>query len=843
MLRNSTTIGSIVSLILANTLGCANLDSSSGNTGEGYSAAGDAEENVATARSALSEIEGPAVERTLKPIRTLDVPGGVYMKSIEQTFATIGTFEQVVHVYQPDANAEPIRIELSAKTSSGVVDSSHTFESVLLTSGLGSDSEVQQPLPNASGQQVYALPTSSQGWYRVSFTYRAVNPGRVLTFKAYDVSGNALKIAWNDPPGVSVQARVKLAVEQTQPVFFKGGAYRNAEPSQYAFADNVTLDQVLLYRRGFDQGRYNFPLGTLAAGEHSLEFSLNASGSAKYWFGVSEKSFDPTGVKTSWAPAQFLYYGAMRTGDYDAWSDGVAFAQGPTLVNGVRPPPVRRGTTFSVALEHPSLGGQWSNAILRIYPLGSGSETNWPTSLPAEYDYRGAIFTSAGPSSRNREHWRVSVPANAAVGRYVLRAMAPNGAQIGSDVLFYVVHNPYPLLASGAIGKVELENYGYDEDEDGVNLSGPYGADSDHFRDHFTAFFDGNAEYGYTPRVKISGSFRRTQDESAFSMLDYAMAASQNTTTEFETMRRLYRLVAQRLKYNRPDLQDDASISFASGGIFPVEYAARYALPGTELPSDQHASGQCFEYGTILTSLARSAGILSRTISSDIWLGGWGNHVFSEAYIANLPQHGGKTGSNAWSPNSDSDPWYVFDATDPSGTGVNPRQWAIHSEAIAPRAHYGNAAKVLLAPDRPFSTVTPALDWDPLSNDLLPPEGVLNVSAAYNAGPEFWLTGSGVAGWLGFGEKDVYRISKETTRAKAVRVRTLPNGGEFLVPKLCVGSVANTPVMPDRCTDAATHYTLPPGESYVVVFNDLDDLPERRNLRGDTVQYLLELEY
>jgi hypothetical protein len=100
-----------------------------------------------------------------------------------------------------------------------------------------------------------------------------------------------------------------------------------------------------------------------------------------------------------------------------------------------------------------------------------------------------------------------------------------------------------------------------------------------------------------------------------------------------------------------------------------------------------------------------------------------------------------------------------------------------------------------------------------------------------------------VTGWLGFGEKDVYRISKPVTGAKAVRVRTLPAGGEYLVPKLCVGSASNVPVMPDRCANAASWASLPPGESYVVVFNDALDAPGQRNLRGDSVKYVLELEY
>jgi hypothetical protein len=810
----------------------------------GLTACTGVEEEEASSKSeqGIGPAEEEAVRKTLAPIRSLQTPGGVYMTSIEETSAATGTFSHVVHVFQPDSTGEGIRFELAARRSDGAVDTGHTFQSVRLISRPGEPDETEHALPNASGQKVYSIATSRQGFYRFEFTHSAPSGGRTLAFKAYDAAGSSLKIAFNDPPGKNTQMRVRLAVAQPSDVFLKGGAYRNTDPAQFAHADNVTLNGTVLYRRGFDQGRYSFPLGRLNSGQHTLEFSLSSStGAAKYWFGADTTSFDPNGAKTAWDPVQFLYYGSMRTGDYDAWSDGVAFAQGSSTVEGVRPPPVRRGTTFTVAVEHPSLNT--GSAMLRVYPLGSGSELTWSKSLPAAYDYRGAIFVAGAPSTRYREHWRVSVPSTAAVGRYVLRALSPGGVQIGTDVVFYVVHNPYALLASGAITKAELEAYAYDEDEDGVQMQAPFGADHDHFRDHFSAFYDGQLAYGYTPRTKITGAFRRTQDESLRSMLDIAMASVDGTVSEFESMRRLFRLVSQRIRYNRPDIQDDSSITLIGGenGLTPDE-ALQYSKPGTELLGGQW-TGQCFDYGTVLAAVARSAGILARPVSSHNWLGGWGNHVFTEAFIPALPEHGGKRTSSHSSPSSDVDPWYTFDTTDPNGVGLFPRSFTVYSEAIAPRAQYGKAGLVLLGPPtQPVDAVTNPPTWDPLSYETVAASGVTTVSAAYDSGPEFWLTASGVSGWLGYGEKDVYRISKELTGAKAVRVRTLPAGGEYLVPKLCVGSVSNVPVMPDRCADAASWYALPPGESYVVVFNDAEDMPNRY-LRGDSVKYLLELEY
>ena len=797
-------------------------------------------------RQALGPSEDEAVQKTLAPLRALAVPSNVYLKSVEQTITATGTFSQIFHVYQPDATGEAIRFQLTAKTSSGSTDFSHGFRSVSVTSHPGEADEATQTFVNAFGQATYEVPTSRSGWYRVRFDYNAPNSGRTLAFGATDTAGNALKLVWADPAGANVHVKAQLVVLQNSPVFFKGGAYRNTNSSEFAYADNIKVDANLLYRRSFDQGRFAFPLGQLAAGNHTLEFTLSASGSnaGKFWFTANEWSFDPLAAKGSWDNLQFLYYGAMHTGDYDAWSDGVAFAQGATLNPGVRPPPVRRGTSFAVALENAGLNGPNQNAILRIYPLGSSTETQWP--VTNSYDYQGGIYTNTGFSARSRELRTVSIPSNAPVGRYVVRAFAPNGSRIGTDVLFYVIHNPYPLVGSGGLTKAELETNAYDEDEDGVNLQGAFGSDQDNQRDHFTVIYESFAENSYTPWVKLTGAFRRTRDETYYSMLDSAMAAVHGTTTEFESMRRLYRIVAQRLKYNRQDIQDDSSttfLGFEGNGMTP-ELAALTRSPGTEFPSDKLHSAQCFDYGTILAALARSSGIVSRVVHSHNDLGGWGNHVFTEAYIPSLPQHGGKVQNNSASANSDSDRWYVFDSTDPNGTGNNPRQFSVYSEAIGPRSQYGRATKVLSGvPVNPINAVTNTVSWDPFSHAEVTAAGVNTVSAAYDAGPEFWITSSGITGWLGYGEKDVYRINKTTTRAKAIRVRSLPNGGEYLIPKLCVASASNLPAIPERCADAASHYNLPAGDAYVIVFNDALDQPDHRTLRGDSIQYILELEY
>ena len=826
--------GFLLCLCGAAVFGCSGTDSA-GEPGSGESAS-------STSQAWVSDY---LMTKTIVPLRALEVPGNVYLTSVEQRLDVAGTFTQIFHVYQPDANSEGIRFEVAAKTSSGTIDAAHGFQSVTVTSHPGESDQMPQVLSNANGQRVYSLTTSRQGWYRFQFTYSAPNAGRTLTFKAYDAASNSLKILWSDPPSARVQVKATVRVQQASQVFLKGGAHRNTDRTQSAYADSVTVDGRLLYRRSFDQGKFNFPLGWLNTGSHVVEFSLQANSynPAKFWFGVNEKSFDPIAPQNEWSPVQFLYYGELHTGDYDAWNEGVAFAQGADVAHGVRPAPIRRGTSLGVALEHASLNGTSANATLRVYPLGSSTQVNWTASLQGGGDYAGGIYTSGGFSTRYREHWRIAVPATAAVGRYVLRAFAPNGAQIGSNVVFYVIHDPYGPVSAGRIPKNQLDTYGYDEDEDGVNMNdAAFGSDVDAKRDHFSAiYYSGDPASGqFTPDTKVTGAFRRTSDDPlAFSLLDYAMAAAQGTTSEFETMRRVYRYLSQQRKYGGADAGAADIAGWVVGSSddvngFRLSDAALYSKPGNELLTP--SQGVCYTMASILTAYARTAGIMSRAVTAQ-GIGGWAEHAFSEVYIPDLPRHGGTTTNSSTGANSDSDPWYVFDATDPAGNADFPA-WATHSQSIAPRAQYGRAELVLAGPPvRPLYATTSPVNWDPFSGDAQT-TNVLAVLSSYTSGPEYWLSRSGITGWLGYWEKDVYRITKPAT-ATRVSVRTLPNDGEYLQPKLCIAPVTNTPVLPARCAAPATSVVIPAGDSYVVVFNDTEPLPR---LRGDSVQYILELQ-
>ncbi|MBN1608099.1 MAG: transglutaminase domain-containing protein [Polyangiaceae bacterium] len=816
--------------------------------------------NVRVVRSAITYSD-PAIGATLKPVRALGTPGKVYTTSLDETFEATGTFTHTLHVYQPDDNGEPIAFELEVTDSSDVIDWTHSLRSVVLTTHPGEADESSLGLADAWGKRIYTMPTSQAGWYRLSFEYHAPNAWRTLSFSARDAASHPLQTYWSDPPATRADVRARIVVEQESYAFLKGGAYRNATEGEYAYVDDVRLDGSLLYQRAFDQGPFSYPLGRLSASAHTVEFSFRSSGTnpAYLWFGVNDESFDPASFRNQWDTVQFLYRGPMHTGDYDAWNEGVAFAQGDSLRWWVRPPPVRRGTTVEVALDHWTLRGPWWNGQVRIYRYGDSEQLGWVVSRAR--DYTGGVGTPTGVAAHNREHWMVEVPSDAPVGRYVLRAFGPWGGQLGSDVMFYVLHNPYGLVQSGGLTHAELEAYAYDEDEDGMPLEGDYGPDRDNVRDHFTTaieFWSGTGEYQL--KTRLTGAFRRTGAAHGYSLLDYAVAAADGTSSEFETMRRLYRLVAQRFFYNNPTNTGDTSALFgvasSSTDTFLPDEAALMGRPGY---SASGALGvECFEYAQSLTAVARAMGVPARAISGGDVIG-FGNHQFTEAFIPDLPHHGGYQTPVGGQP-SDQDPWYVFDPTSPFTTGsASGISWTISSESIASRAMYGRASRetrpVVDGP-APFAMITGDVDWTPAYDQwsvngqlsIMPPSEILETSDAYSSGPEYWLTDAGAQGYIGLADKDIYRVSQAATGASSVRVRTWgESGSELLQPALCVAPATGpSPAFEEICDNPSDTVALPPGESYVVVFNALpaEQGPDGRfPMRGDAIQYRLDLEY
>ncbi|MCK4661111.1 MAG: transglutaminase domain-containing protein, partial [Phycisphaerae bacterium] len=412
--------------------------------------------------------------------------------------------------------------------------------------------------------------------------------------------------------------------------YYKGGAYRNTKPAEYAFIRDIRLDGALLYERAFDQGKYDFPLGFLVPGEHILTATFESSGGypTKLWEHVCEHSFDPDDIKKSWDSVQILYMGNTHTRDYDSWSEGVAFAQGSDVGSGVRPPPIRRGTTFMVAMEDPSFAA--GDGDVKVFPLGSATEVSWGAYQTKVEDYTGGYYETGGLSTRQREHWEVAVPALVPVGRYILRGYDASGTEIGTGSVFYVIYDPYLLVDGTKFTKQDIETWAYDEDEDGKTWTG-YGPDADHERDDFSAYhWSGNTQTTYASRaMRRDPSFA-----SPVSVLDLAIAAADGTSDQFESMRRLYRLTNQRINWSSPTWTPDAeAILIRIGEGLTISDAETYSLPNNALPSAKVIQGQCMDFGNVLAALARSIGIPARPASGQSGIFGWNFHVFTEVYL------------------------------------------------------------------------------------------------------------------------------------------------------------------------------------------------------------------
>ncbi|MGE5783601.1 MAG: hypothetical protein ACM3ZE_03390, partial [Myxococcales bacterium] len=682
-------------------------------------------------------------------------PSSVYLTSFSATFQYQGVYPHTVYLYQPEAAESVVQINLRSEIAGvGIPDSGTVFQNVRWVHHPDQPSPIEEELSVSPEGNRYDAVSRGQGWYALKFEYRPTSSNRALIYEAFDAQGAPMRTAWIAPSGRTSKFRASFQVSSPGYTYFKGGAFSGASNRQFAFTDNIKVDSKLLYRKSFDQGLFNYPVGYLTAQNHELEFDFTAWSGApsQSWFGVSQVSFDPNQteleqgggtpsveVKRRWEPVQFLYQGPMHTADYDAWSEGVAFAQSTGTIGGgstsfpklgVRPPPVRRGTTFSVALEHNGLSASGSNATLEIVAADTNAPVNWQRALAATLDYSGGIFTEAGWAKSDREHWNISLPTDAPIGRYVLRAFAPDGARIGSDVLFYVIHNPQAYVGIAGLSKGDVESYGYDEDEDGLawNLaSAQTDADQDHLRDNFVVVVnppgvDENGIYvpeeSYTGTAVRAGAFRRSGNRSEWdhSLLDYAMASAQGTTTEFETMLRLLRFVNQRATYSNQLTSDDAEGGL--GAFYGEDPERTLALahacsqPGNDSTECAHGGAVCYTFASRLAAIARSTGLLARAINS-------GTHAVTEAYLPTPPN-----GTSF----PDSDRWFVFDSTDhkstPAGPFADPYDYNTQPsqffnnlwEAVAPRGQYCLAQKFTMYMNAGFTDacnwITTSVDWE-----------------------------------------------------------------------------------------------------------------------------------
>jgi hypothetical protein len=799
------------------------------------------------------------------------------MTSFSATFQNLGEYAHTAYFYQPNAALVAVRFTLRSEISgTSTRDPATVFGNMSLVRNPDQPNPTEEGLTAVVDGVHFDGVTRGQGWYALKFVYRPTGSNRVMTYEAVDAQGSPMKTAWVAPSGKNCKVTANFKVTSAQNVYFKGAAFSGATIQQFAYADNIKVNGKLMYRKSFDQGFFNHPIGFLPGMTHSLEFDFAAwpGAPSRSWFGVSAVSFDPNQVKTRWDAVQFLYQGPMHTGDYDAWNEGVAFAQSTGSVGtgnasfprlGVRPPPVRRGTTFGIAVENSSLVGTSSNAIVEIAQADTGTLVTWPRSITSGFDYLGGVYSSVGWSPTGREHWNVTIPMDAAIGRYVLKAYTPSRTQIGSDVLFYVIHNPYAYVGTAGLTKAEVEAYGYDEDEDGLgwNLASTQAdADQDHGRDNYVVVVsipNYDDQGGYTPpetysgTVVNTGAFRRSSDRATWdhSMLDYAMASVQGTTTEFESMVRLLRFVNQRATYENSRMSEDAEGGL--GGWAEEDPARTLAIanacsqPGTVPPECVHGRAVCYTFASRLAAIARSAGLISRALNSD-------THAVTETYLPNPP-------NGTSFPNGDR--WFVFDSTDhksnPEGGFADPYDpsdqpsafFGNYWESVGQRGQHCLGQKFTLAIES-ASVGNPRCNWITTSLDWVVPEGPGSfdlgsnggkiLTADYETDAGYWIPASGMTGWLAFGDKVVYRINKASVNANYIRVRALPSkAGTNLVPEMCILAPPlelSASKLKQRCADAANVRKIPDGDSYVVVFNDSNNL---QRFHGDVTQFRIEV--
>ncbi|MCC6216378.1 MAG: transglutaminase domain-containing protein [Polyangiaceae bacterium] len=801
--------------------------------------------------------------------------------SVRERFADGGvTFSYEFHFFQPDANGEPITVELASVDDSDQLDPTNSFSQVTLTRHPVKGQAAQQGDPDyletnliGGAGSIPAQPQASvRGWYMVQLLYHVETGGRAIRFRVTDAGGKRLPIYWIDDPPLTL-VDIALEVEVAAPgsfAYYKGGAYRNAERGEYSYVTGVTLDGNLLYERAFDQGKFSFPLGYLSGGTHVLMARWESSGGypTKLWESVCEHSFDPSDTKKSWDPVQMLYLGNLHTRDYDAWSEGVAFTQ-RNGEPGDRPAPVRRGGTFSVALEGASLGT--GDGDVKVFTLATGAEVTWPAFRAKVADYTGGYHVAGAFEARQREHWTVTVPEDAPVGRYVLRGYDASGQQLtwpgnpAGDILFYVLYDPYPLVDGVSFTKQELETWAYDEDEDGKQWDG-YGNDADHERDDDAAFQRPPAGQNYaTHRYRLHAIRRDPSRASPTSVLDLAIAAVDGTQDEMDAMLRLHRLTNQRIRWESWDGALDAENALVHSPVpFTPDEAATYAVSGS-FPASRQFVGQCQDFANSLTALARSIGIPARPASAvqgpgeclpQCGLFGWNYHVFTEVFLgaSHLPRQGGTRGPSDPAP-SDDDPWVLFDANDAvagggTGFGIQCRKpWGVSADGIDTRADYYRTSRETCYAEHvtmpgpvlaePAAITISGLDWDPAV-----PYGQLasRTSVAERYRPavpvEYWITTSGVGGDMGWGDKDFFKID---AGAGGATVEAVALGADLDV-RLCSYPDDGDPSVPDivdQCASPGPVVTLGPGVHGIVVFSGL---PAGDDRHGNYVRYELRVQ-
>ncbi|MDO9537986.1 MAG: hypothetical protein Q7J68_06675, partial [Thermoplasmata archaeon] len=376
----------------------------------------------------------------------------VYITDFKERLIGTGTWGYELHFYQPDDTDEMITVYVGSVDANDVAETQNSFSEIVLTQhpGATDDSEKKFYPSDADGEFSYPL-TSVWGWYMLQLTYTVTVSDMYFKYNIKDASNNDLQLSWINSPGITIETEMTFHAETDTYAYFKGGAYSSTSPGDYSFVHEVKVDGNLLYEKAFDQGKYNFPIGYITQGDHTLQAKWECDGNypAKYWEHICEHSFDPDDVKKSWDTVQITYMGNMHTKDYECWSDGVA----------VEPAVVRRGSTFMVVGEDSSYNT--GNGNVKVFSSGSSTEVSWASYKTKVEDYAGGYYVGGTFTTKYREHWEITVPSNVAVGKYDLKMYDASNTQIGGTTSFYVIFDPYQLVGT-SFRKDILETLVYD---------------------------------------------------------------------------------------------------------------------------------------------------------------------------------------------------------------------------------------------------------------------------------------------------------------------------------------------------------------------------------------------
>lgn len=406
-------------------------------------------------------------------------------------FKSIGTFYEEFQFYagSDDYTVTSIKIYIGIYNSNGQA-TTDVIKDIKIWDSPGSTSSSADPdftyttLPTSGYIEIttQSTPSLTLGKYVIDFTEIPTAVGNYMKFYIKDQNNNYCPLLYNDPSTIVV-VETKIKVDSNTNAYLVGGAYADALSSSESYVDNIKMKSSsdttwnLLYEKAFSQGKFNFPLGSLTAGNtYDIYFEwyvdTYTSPWAKLFYQVTSKSFDPrTSPKTSWDTIQITYDGTSRTADYDCWGSGVAINTAATLSTPAIPAVIRRSgddatketVSFYVTGEDPSYSESASgdnDGNLKIY-LGATEITTW--SITKIKDYAGGIYVSGTYSLKYRETWKVTVPSGASVGKYSLKMYKADDTTSLGERYFFVIFNPWSYITDEDF----VATYVYDEDFDG----------------------------------------------------------------------------------------------------------------------------------------------------------------------------------------------------------------------------------------------------------------------------------------------------------------------------------------------------------------------------------------